>query len=97
VPIADTLMVALDLGGGAGATAAEAGTLPSAPSPIAMAAILNLMRCNSPLLSCWGQALPASLLRDNWIGNVGRAPMFRIWSNGAPCPALRAETSSARR
>lgn len=52
MPIADTLMVALDLGGGAGATAAEAGTLPSAPSPIAMAAILNLMRCNSPLLSC---------------------------------------------
>ena len=59
VPRADVLITALGLGmlDGAGATAAEAGALPSAPSPIAIAAILNFIKCNSPLLSC---VFPAS-------------------------------------
>ena len=62
------LITALGLGmlDGAGATAAEAGALPSAPSPIAIAAILNFIKCNSPLLSCVFPAanrgrLPAAL------------------------------------
>jgi hypothetical protein len=48
---------------GAGTTAAEAGTLQSVPSPIAIAAILNVMKRNSPLLSDPSQAPPGGGLR----------------------------------
>jgi len=64
VPRADTLIAALGLGmlDGAGATAAEAGTHQSAPKPIAIAAIFNVMKRNSLLLShVRRRSLPAAI------------------------------------
>src|SRR5690606_35604798 len=67
IPRADALITALGLGilDGAGATAAKAGALQSTPSPIAIAAILNFMKCNSPLLShIRRRRLPAAICDD---------------------------------
>ena len=57
---------------GAGATAAMAGALQSTPSPIAIAAILNFMKCNSPLLShIRRRRLPAAICEEGHVRENG--------------------------
>jgi hypothetical protein len=68
--------------GTAGTTAADAGTLESAPRPIATAAILNFKKRKTPLLSCLIAGTPGQLpAKGTWSVNVERAQMFRIWKD----------------